>query len=257
VPKSAVLWTGKKAVVYIKQDLGETFAFHYREIILGEDTGSHYVVAEGLDEGEEVVTNGAFKIDAAAQLKGSQSMMNPDSGKQSLGGHEAMDMGGSDDKDEVKLAAVFDINDNFKSQFSDVVLSYLNLKDEFVATDAMKATEAAGDVKIAMGKVEMELLKGEAHMIWMTMMTNINRAVEKIINNSDIEAQRLAFSDLSDEMYNTVKRFDISGLNIYYQFCPMAKNDKGAYWLSSSAEIRNPYFGDVMLKCGEIKETLN
>ncbi len=255
VPKSAVLWTGKKAVVYIKQDLGETYAFHYREIILGEDTGSHYVVAEGLDEGEEVVTNGAFKIDAAAQLKGSQSMMNPEGGKQSLGGHEGMDMGGAENKDEVKQASVFDIDINFKAQFSAVVLSYFKLKDDLVATDAMKASEAAGDVKIAMGKVKMELLKGDAHLIWMGMMKNINQAVDKLIGNSDIEEQRLAFSDLSDEMYNTVKRFDVSGLNIYYQFCPMAKNDQGAFWLSSDAEIKNPYFGDVMLKCGETKET--
>lgn len=77
VPKSAVLWTGKKAVVYIKEDNGETYAFHYREITLGEDTGTQYIVADGLMEGESVVTNGAFKIDAAAQLKGSPSMMNP------------------------------------------------------------------------------------------------------------------------------------------------------------------------------------
>jgi Cu(I)/Ag(I) efflux system membrane fusion protein len=89
----------------------------------------------------------------------------------------------------------------------------------------------------------------------MGMMKKINQAVDKLIANSDIEEQRLAFSDLSDEMYNTVKRFDVSGLNIYYQFCPMAKNNKGAFWLSSDSEIKNPYFGDVMLKCGETKET--
>ena len=92
VPKSAVLWTGKKAVVYVKMEHDDVHAFQYREITLGEDTGTHYVVNEGLEEGESVVTNGAFKIDAAAQLKGSQSMMNPNEGKHSLSGHEAMDM---------------------------------------------------------------------------------------------------------------------------------------------------------------------
>ena len=256
VPKSAVLWTGKKAVVYVKEDQGESFAFHYREIVLGEDTGSHYVVAEGLQEGEEVVTNGAFKIDAAAQLQGSQSMMNPEGGKQSPAGHDSMDMGGTEDNDEVKQASLFDIDAKFKEQLSSVVLSYLNLKDDFVATDAMKSTKTAGDVKIAMGNVKMELLKGEAHIAWMIIMKNINQAVDKIIGTSDIEAQRLAFSDLSDEMYNAVTRFNVSGLNIYYQFCPMAKNDQGAYWLSSDAEIKNPYFGDVMLKCGETIDTI-
>lgn len=256
VPKSAVLWTGKKAVVYIKEDIGETYAFHYREITLGEDTGTYYVVVEGLLEGEEVVTNGAFKIDAAAQLKGSRSMMNPDGSKQSLGGHEGMDMGGTNDKEEGKQVEGYDVDTKFKAQFSEVVMAYLKLKDDFVATDGQKASTAAEETKLAMVAVKMELLKGDAHMMWMEIMKKINRALDKIIGNSNIEEQRLAFSDLSDEIYGTVKRFDISGLNIYYQFCPMAKDNKGAFWLSSEAEIRNPYFGDAMLKCGEIKEVL-
>ena len=77
VPKSAVLWTGKKAVVYVKKTHDEVQAFQYREITLGEETGTYYVVVDGLKEGEWVVTNGAFKIDAAAQLKGAKSMMSP------------------------------------------------------------------------------------------------------------------------------------------------------------------------------------
>lgn len=257
VPKSAVLWTGKKAVVYIKEDIGETYAFHYREITLGEDTGTYYVVVDGLREGEEVVTNGAFKIDAAAQLKGSRSMMNPDGGKQSPDGHDGMDMGGTNDKEEVKQASGFDVDTKFKAQFSNVILAYLKLKDDFVATDAQKASIAAEEIKVAMGNVKMGLLKGDAHMMWMDMMKNINRAVDKIIDNSNIKDQRLAFSDLSDEMYNTVKRFDVTGMNIYYQFCPMAKDNQGAFWLSSETEIKNPYFGDAMLKCGEIIEEIN
>ena len=92
VPKSAVLWTGKNAVVYIKEDHGESYVFHYREITLGEDTGTHYVVVDGLKAGEFVVTNGAFKIDAAAQLKGSQSMMNPEGDEKPMEGHASMNM---------------------------------------------------------------------------------------------------------------------------------------------------------------------
>ncbi|MBW8050464.1 MAG: efflux RND transporter periplasmic adaptor subunit [Cytophagales bacterium] len=76
VPKSAVLWTGKRAVVYIKDPQKAKPTFRYREIVLGEDTGDYYVVKEGLEEGEEIVTNGVFKIDAASQLQGKVSMMN-------------------------------------------------------------------------------------------------------------------------------------------------------------------------------------
>lgn len=92
VPKSAVLWTGKNSVVYVNQVNGGSSVFYYREITLGEEAGNFYVVVKGLHPGEVVVTNGAFKIDAAAQLNGSASMMNPEGGKQSLGAHEGMDM---------------------------------------------------------------------------------------------------------------------------------------------------------------------
>ncbi|MBI2966404.1 MAG: efflux RND transporter periplasmic adaptor subunit [Bacteroidetes bacterium] len=76
IPKSSVLWTGKKAVVYVKDKTKNKPVFEYREIILGEDAGNFYVVNNGLTEGEEIVTNGVFKVDAAAQLAGKRSMMN-------------------------------------------------------------------------------------------------------------------------------------------------------------------------------------
>jgi len=78
IPKSAILWTGKRAVVYVKVSDRVTSSFLYRQIILGPESGNFYVVSKGLSEGEEIATNGVFKIDAAAQLAGKSSMMNPD-----------------------------------------------------------------------------------------------------------------------------------------------------------------------------------
>jgi len=77
IPKSAILWTGKRAVVYVKLAQAQKPSFVYREITLGASTGNFYVVADGLQEGEEIVSNGVFKIDASAQLLGKPSMMNP------------------------------------------------------------------------------------------------------------------------------------------------------------------------------------
>lgn len=73
---------------------------------------------------------------------------------------------------------------------------------------------------------------------------------------SDIEAQRTAFQKLSNEMINQVKKSGLSSGEVYVEYCPMAFDDKGASWLSSSKEIRNPYFGDKMLNCGEVTETI-
>jgi Cu(I)/Ag(I) efflux system membrane fusion protein len=76
IPRSAVLWTGKRSVVYVKQPGFEEPVFKMREIELGPSLGDSYVVLNGLDEGEEIVTQGTFSVDAAAQLEGKPSMMN-------------------------------------------------------------------------------------------------------------------------------------------------------------------------------------
>jgi Cu(I)/Ag(I) efflux system membrane fusion protein len=57
-------------------------------------------------------------------------------------------------------------------------------------------------------------------------------------------------------MYMLVKEAKLANAGVYHQYCPMAFNDKGAYWLSNEAEIKNPYFGKKMLECGEVKDSL-
>lgn len=76
IPKSAVLWTGKRSVVYVKDDANGQPIFVLRQITLGASLPDGYVVLDGLAAGEEIVTNGAFSIDASAQLDGKKSMMN-------------------------------------------------------------------------------------------------------------------------------------------------------------------------------------
>src|SRR3546814_11801168 len=85
IPESAVLWTGKRSLVYVKKPGFEQPVFEYREVELGPLTGDHFVVKKGLSAGEEVVTNGTFSIDAAAQLSGKASMMNPRSEERRVG----------------------------------------------------------------------------------------------------------------------------------------------------------------------------
>lgn len=84
IPRSAVLWTGKRSVVYVKQP-GEEPIFHLRQVDLGPALGNSYVITGGLTEGEEIVTEGAFSVDAAAQLEGKPSMMNQEGGAAATG----------------------------------------------------------------------------------------------------------------------------------------------------------------------------
>ena len=91
IPKSAVLWTGKRSIVYVKQPGTETPAFMLRQIELGPSLGDSYVVVAGINDGDEIVTNGVFSIDASAQLEGKRSMMNEESSRP-VTGHEGHNM---------------------------------------------------------------------------------------------------------------------------------------------------------------------
>ena len=82
-----------------------------------------------------------------------------------------------------------------------------------------------------------------------------NAAAKAIVNASDIQSQRAEFFNLNEAMITLVKSNIESG-ELYLAYCPMANNNSGANWISSSKDIMNPYFGDKMLKCGSIKETL-
>ena len=259
IPKTAVLWTGKRAVVYVKQPGIEQPTFAYREVLLGPEAGGQYIVSEGLEEGEEVVANGVFKIDAAAQLQGKVSMMNPGGDKVSTG----HDHGGMEMSEEEMITTevatntkITEVSPAFKQQLAKVLDPYLDLKNALVASDAEQAVITAEQTKQALEKVNMTLVKGTAHQQWMEQLNTMQETLSTIQSDATLEAQRTAFAPLSKAFYQSIQQFDVTGLDAYYQFCPMADNNTGAYWLSELKEINNPYFGEAMLGCGETRETL-
>ncbi len=75
IPSGAPLIAGKRAVVFVERKEGEEWIYEYREIILGIKSGDQYSVESGLEEGETIVAEGAFKIDAAMQIRGKNSLM--------------------------------------------------------------------------------------------------------------------------------------------------------------------------------------
>jgi len=265
IPKSSVLWTGKRAVVYISLMDRESPSFLYREITLGPEAGNFYVVADGLAEGEVIAVNGVFKIDAAAQLEGKPSMMNPTGGKVSLGHNhggtpmsdeemEEMDEQPADNGKSLKETPM-----DFKMQLGEVMDRYLMLKDAFVNSNEKEVEAAAKETLDALNKVDMTILKGDAHNTWMKLQKPIKDNLNGIIQMKGIEMKRSHFSIVTDKLLEAVKQFGIHNTEIsalYIEFCPMAFDNDGAYWISESKEIKNPYFGDAMLGCGEIRETL-
>ncbi|NQU53708.1 MAG: efflux RND transporter periplasmic adaptor subunit [Bacteroidetes bacterium] len=270
IPKTALLWTGKRAVVYVKVQDRENPSFLYREIVLGPEAGNFYVVADGLNEGEEIAVNGVFKIDAASQLQGLPSMMNPDGGAGSTP-HDMskMDMGGgkksegstqseahTEQMEMNKSMGKIDAAPAFIRQLTEVYNKYLVMKNGFVATDTKKVSAAAKAVQSAIKAVDMGLLKGNDHMVWMGQLGALEQPIQSIGQSNDIVQQRIEFAKFNLAFYKSLKTFGLSSTETYYQYCPMANGDKGAYWMSETKEIRNPYFGNVMLGCGENRETL-
>ncbi len=129
------------------------------------------------------------------------------------------------------------------AQVQHILTGYLKLKDALVATDGTTAKAAAEELFTMLEDNEAEVIQ------------RLRADVDVIKNSEDAHAQRNNFHTLSDNLYELIKSTDANDIPIYRQFCPMARNNEGAYWLSAEKEVLNPYFGDVMLHCGSVKES--
>lgn len=236
VPASAVMWTGERSVVYIKTNPNEP-VFEMREVTIGSRSGENYTITSGLQKGDEIVTNGTFTVDAAAQLQGKNSMMNQ--GKQEVSEMPLSEM-------KMKFSA------SFQKDFKKVLQSYLQMKNAFVKSDSEQVS--------AFAKATSKSLKSIAiGSLGQMEQSHINKSIEMldaIAKNEDLENQRDHFVVLNENM--VVIAMNIDGATpIYVQKCPMANNNKGAVWLSTEKDIKNPYYGDAMLTCGSVIEKIN
>ncbi|NDK55624.1 DUF3347 domain-containing protein [Pontibacter fetidus] len=141
-----------------------------------------------------------------------------------------------------------------KEQIAAIVENYLKLKDNLVASDAAKAQTDAKAIVAAAEKVDVAGLEGEQKTFAEEKLGEVKQAASKIAAATGLEAQRSELELLSEATFALTKAFGAATQTLYYQHCPMANNDQGAYWLSSNEEIRNPYFGEQMLKCGSNEE---
>lgn len=258
IPTSAVLWTGERSVVYLKTNPDQT-VFEMREVVLGNQIGNEYEVLEGLFVGNEIVTNGTFTVDAAAQLQGKKSMMNKGGGKTMTGheGHLGMDHNASKkDSDHTNMNERLTVSEKFQEQLKVVYNEYINLKDALVKEDSKSTSISATSLLNNLSKVDMKLLTDNmAHNRWMSLEKEIKSSATSISKASDIKVQRDHFKYLSVHFMNTVQVFGVNE-KVYVEFCPMGDNNKGAYWLSKEEKVINPYFGSAMLTCGDVKQVI-
>ncbi|MAX79803.1 MAG: efflux transporter periplasmic adaptor subunit [Crocinitomicaceae bacterium] len=255
VPKTAVMWTGKRSVVYVMQMSAQGISFIMREVTLGPELGESYVIEDGLQPGEEIAINGTFSIDAAAQLAGKPSMMNPEGGVAMTGHNHGGNTNSNMEKMPVSSKKTT-ISEDAKKSLQPLFDNYFKLKIALASDDFEKAKASGVAMNNSLGKIDMNLFKGDAHSLWMQQSTALKPSLQHIEHLGDIKAIRGKFISISNLMIAIAESFAPLSTAIYIQNCPMADSNKGADWLSLDKEIQNPYFGESMLSCGENTKTI-
>ena len=253
VPASAVLWTGPRSLVYVKDETGEVPQFRVHEVELGQRAGDYYVIEDGLNGDEQVVFHGAFRIDSEMQLADRFSMMNRQPGTGAIpAGHQH----GEREDRRLEAEDLSDgVSDDFRSEFTGMVRVYLELKDVLVESDFEEASRLSSALKSELESIGEHRNRGDAHTAWMDVYGNLMGHLQPMANAGEIEEIRTQFRYVSDLLVNAIKSFGIEGM-VYHQYCPMAFDDEGANWISTEEQIQNPYLPDTMLGCGEVIERI-
>lgn len=156
------------------------------------------------------------------------------SGNQSHSDHSSSEAPAAEPAAEMQQGPTFK-----DGNFNEAYQHYIHVKTALTASDATEA--AKGAKALAEALKDAEKVAGFAN---------------EIAAANDLKVQRAAFSSLSNEMTALVKE-NIAAGEVHLAYCPMALNNTGAFWLTTVKEVKNPYFGDSMLTCGSIKETIN
>ena len=171
-------------------------------------------------------------------------------------------------KEEVKTSDTTENHDNHAnhtetpktvvqeaSQLKAVFDNYFLVKDALVSSNEDNVAVASKELVVAINNVKMDKLDMDVHMVWMKVVKQIKEDAEHIADTKDIKHQRDHFTTLSKDIYSLIKvsKYDTP---VYYQFCPMFNDGKGANWLSKENAVKNPYYGSMMLSCGKTVETI-
>lgn len=128
---------------------------------------------------------------------------------------------------------------------SPILKSYFQIKNALVAGNSSIASESAASFVVSLGNFSNTAISGAS-------LKSLMKDAGTIADSKSLDKQRSSFANLSISMAAVVKAAKLADKPIYYAYCPMKK----AYWLSSEPEIKNPYYGNAMLTCGSVKETL-
>ena len=180
--------------------------------------------------------------------------------------------GGPDEKavasDQITAPAFVSRNpDTFNRPFEHLLTTYYSLRDAFVEYDTAKINAVSKELAAEAGNIPVDDLKDSSGVVKITAKdgaATVENAGREIAMQADFTRKQRQFQTVSDAMYELVRTVKYDKQKIYHQHCPMAFDNQGAYWISSSNEIVNPYMGkkhpkyrSAMLECGDIPDSLD
>jgi hypothetical protein len=160
---------------------------------------------------------------------------------------------------EAKTTTGYAYSETFNQSMVSVLNAYYGLKDAFVASDTVKVNASALQLTGLLDSLKLDEVQKFDTLGFSSIngrAGDVAAELGGLLGEKELEKKRESFEMISNAFYDMVRVIKPTGATIYYQYCPMAFNDKGAYWLSNADSIMNPYFGKKMLTCGEVKETL-
>ena len=149
-------------------------------------------------------------------------------------------------------------SDAFNASFGKLMTDYFKLKDAFIAekeadVDALAKALMTDADSLLLGELKADsAIVGTAN----TLAKSISGELKGLLGEKKLDEKRQSFRMLSEQLYTLINTVQYDREKVYHQYCPMAFNDEGAYWLSNSDKIQNPYLPKTMLICGEVKDSL-
>jgi hypothetical protein len=150
-------------------------------------------------------------------------------------------------------------SDSFTAAVQDVMTKYYSMADAYVLEDSEKVNAAALAFNQTIESIPMDHLKADPTIISLAtaLQTNVLQTSTLIPPEKKWDEKRRLLQAISDMLFDMLRTVQYKGGKVYQQFCPMAFDNAGANWLSAHVEIRNPYFGNNMLECGEVKDSIS
>jgi len=141
-----------------------------------------------------------------------------------------------------------------------LVQDYYKLKDALVAANGQDAEKAAMALGVSADSLQ-NFLKSMPELLASVQqeLDTVRKgaaSMTKLYPEELAEKQRAMLPQVSDNMFRLLQKTGLNDAHVYRQYCPMALNNRGAFWLSNTEDIKNPYFGKKMLECGEVVDSL-